>query len=126
MNKNLFLMLLGGKISTEQKLMINDKLDNIDEKKFNNLSLIPFKNPLIAVVLGIVFGIFGVDRFYQGNIKLGVLKLVIWLVGVLTILLFIGIFILWALYIYVLVDLFFVYKAVQNDNYQKILKAIEG
>lgn len=126
MNKNLFLMLLGGKISTEQKLMINDKLDNIDEKKFNNLSLIPFKNPLIAVVLGIVFGIFGVDRFYQGNIKLGVLKLVIWLVGVLTIFLFIGIFILWALYIYVLVDLFFVYKAVQNDNYQKILKAIEG
>lgn len=126
MNKNLFLMLLGGKISTEQKLMINDKLDNIDEKKFNNLSLIPFKNPLIAVVLGIAFGIFGVDRFYQGNIKLGVLKLVIWLVGVLTILLFIGIFILWALYIYVLVDLFFVYKAVQNDNYQKILKAIEG
>lgn len=126
MNKNLFLMLLGGKISTEQKLMINDKLDNIDEKKFNNLSLIPFKNPLIAVVLGIVFGIFGVDRFYQGNIKLGVLKLVIWLVGMLTFLLFIGIFILWALYIYVLVDLFFVYKAVQNDNYQKILKAIEG
>lgn len=126
MNKNLFLMLLGGKISTEQKLMINDKLDNIDEKKFNNLSLIPFKNPLIAVVLGIVFGIFGVDRFYQGNIKLGVLKLVIWLVGMLTILLFIGILILWALYIYVLVDLFFVYKAVQNDNYQKILKAIEG
>lgn len=126
MNKNLFLMLLGGKISTEQKLMINDKLDNIDEKKFNNLSLIPFKNPLVAVVLGIVFGIFGVDRFYQGNIKLGVLKLVIWLVGMLTILLFIGIFILWALYIYVLVDLFFVYKAVQNDNYQKILKAIEG
>lgn len=126
MNKNLFLMLLGGKISTEQKLMINDKLDNIDEKKFNNLSLIPFKNPLIAVVLGIAFGIFGVDRFYQGNIKLGVLKLVIWLVGVLTIFLFIGIFILWALYIYVLVDLFFVYKAVQNDNYQKILKAIEG
>lgn len=126
MNKNLFLMLLGRKISTEQKLMINDKLDNIDEKKFNNLSLIPFKNPLIAVVLGIVFGIFGVDRFYQGNIKLGVLKLVIWLVAMLTILLFIGIFILWALYIYVLVDLFFVYKAVQNDNYQKILKAIEG
>lgn len=126
MNKNLFLMLLGGKISTEQKLMINDKLDNIDEKKFNNLSLIPFKNPLVAVVLGIVFGIFGVDRFYQGNIKLGVLKLVIWLVGVLTIFLFIGILILWALYIYVLVDLFFVYKAVQNDNYQKILKAIEG
>lgn len=126
MNKNLFLMLLGGKISTEQKLMINDKLDNIDEKKFNNLSLIPFKNPLIAVVLGIVFGIFGVDRFYQGNIKLGVLKLVIWLVGMLTFLLFIGIFILWALYIYVLVDLFFVYKAVQNNNYQKILKAIEG
>lgn len=126
MNKNLFLMLLGGKISTEQKLMINDKLDNIDEKKFNNLSLIPFKNPLIAVFLGIVFGIFGVDRFYQGNIKLGVLKLVIWLVGMLTIFLFIGIFILWALYIYVLVDLFFVYKAVQNNNYQKILKAIEG
>jgi TM2 domain-containing membrane protein YozV len=34
------------------------------------------KDPAIALILSLTFGYFGVDRFYLGNIILGVLKLI--------------------------------------------------
>lgn len=124
MDKNSVLMLLDGKISNEQKFMLNDKLDNISEEKLKNLPLIPLKNPILAVVFGFFFGWLGVDRFYQGSFGLGILKLALFIIGCITTFIFIGVFILWALGIYVLIDLYFVYKAVQNDNYQKISQMI--
>ncbi|ULO02376.1 TM2 domain-containing protein [Campylobacter sp. RM5004] len=124
MDKNSVLMLLDGKISNEQKFMLNDKLDNISEEKLKNLPLIPLKSPILAVVLGFFFGWLGVDRFYQGSFGLGILKLALFIIGCITTFIFIGVFVLWALGIYVLIDLYFVYKAVQNDNYQKISQMI--
>ncbi|MBZ7986383.1 TM2 domain-containing protein [Campylobacter sp. Cr9] len=124
MDKNSVLMLLDGKISNEQKFMLNDKLDNISEEKLKNLPLIPLKSPILAVVFGFFFGWLGVDRFYQGSFGLGILKLALFIIGCITTFIFIGVFILWALGIYVLIDLYFVYKAVQNDNYQKISQMI--
>ena len=125
MDKNSVLMLLDGKISAEQKIMLIDKLDKASEEKLQNIPLLPFKSPILAVVLGFFFGGFGIDRFYQGNKKIAFLKLGLLIIGFLTSFIIIGGFILWGLGIYVLVDLFFVYKAVQQDNYQKILQVIE-
>jgi TM2 domain-containing membrane protein YozV len=34
------------------------------------------KDPAIALILSLTFGYFGVDRFYLGNIILGILKLI--------------------------------------------------
>lgn len=124
MDKNSVLMLLDGKISNEHRFVLNDKLENIDEEKIKKIPLLPFKNPIIAAVLGFFFGMWGVDRFYQGNIVLGFVKVGIFLLGIATSLFFVGIFVLWGLGIYVLIDIYFVYKAVQNDNYQKILNVI--
>lgn len=84
-----------------------------------------FKSPIVAVILGFFFGGFGVDRFYQGSYFLGFLKLALLIIGFVTAFIFIGVFILWGLGIYVLIDLFFVYKAVQRDNYHKILLVLE-
>lgn len=125
MDKNAVLILLDGKISSEQKFMLNDKLKDINEEKLNNLAIIPFKSPIVAVILGFFFGGFGVDRFYQGSYFLGFLKLALLIIGFVTAFIFIGVFILWGLGIYVLIDLFFVYKAVQKDNYHKILLVLE-
>jgi len=34
------------------------------------------KDPAIALILSLTFGYFGIDRFYIGNIILGILKLI--------------------------------------------------
>lgn len=125
MDKNSVLMFLDGKISTEHKFMLNSRLDNVSEEKLQNLSLVPLKSPILAIVLGFFFGWLGVDRFYQGSYGLGILKIALLLIGWITTLIAIGFLILWALGVYVFVDLFFVYKAVQRDNFKKISQAIE-
>lgn len=94
MDKSSILMLLDNKISSEQKFMLNDKLDNLSEEKYKNLPLIPLKSPILAAVLGFFFGVWGVDRFYQGNMLLGFLKIGLFLIGLASTLIFIGVFIL--------------------------------
>ncbi|WP_068310615.1 TM2 domain-containing protein [Polycladidibacter hongkongensis] len=34
------------------------------------------RSPVVALVLGLLFGAFGVDRFYNGQILVGLLKLI--------------------------------------------------
>jgi hypothetical protein hcinC1_04687 len=79
---------------------MKDKLDNLSEDKARAVSMLNLKSPLVGLVLGLCFGALGVDRFYKGDILLGILKLVT----------FGGLFI-WAL-----IDLFLVYKGIQKDN----------
>lgn len=53
-------------------------------------------------VLGLLLGSFGVDRFYKGDIGLGIAKLLLSLI-------IIG-------FIWVIVDLFIVWKGIKKDN----------
>lgn len=58
------------------------------------------KDPIIALILGLTFGVFGVDRFYIGDTGLGVGKL-----------LTLGGFFIWAF-----VDLFLIMNATRDKN----------
>ncbi len=40
------------------------------------LQTFKFKSPNTAILLSILFGIFGVDRFYSGNYIMGIIKLI--------------------------------------------------
>ena len=102
MNKEIALMTLKDKISEEGLLLLSAK-DNVD---FSKIILVDFKSPLIGLVLGFFFGVLGVDRFYKGDIFLGIIKIFI---NPLT------------LGIWWLVDLFLVYRGIKKDNFQKIL-----
>lgn len=54
---------------------IREKLMNISEEKFDSIMCTRFKDPTISLVLSILVGGLGVDRFYLGQVGLGVAKL---------------------------------------------------
>jgi len=62
-------------------------------------------NQIVALILCLLLGGFGVHSFYLGNTKKGIWQLVMLLVGMLTTIIFIGFLILAALGIWVLIDL---------------------
>lgn len=109
MNALMLLSSWNDKIPSESAFMLQNQLENIDEKSVVALSMVPLKEPFIGLLLGIFLGVFGIDRFYKGDIGLGVAKLLFcWLT-----------FGIWWL-----VDLFLVYKGIKQDNLQKIMQAL--
>lgn len=98
------------KIPAESVLILQDQLKNIPEDRTAPLAGIQLKSPLIGLILGIFLGAFGIDRFYKGNIGLGIAKLIL----TLTVYGFVISF-FWSI-----ADLFLVWKGIKKDNLQKI------
>ena len=110
MNNSALIMLTsawGNKIPSEATFMLQGRLEKIPEDKIQVLSFIPLKDPIIGLILGLFFGALSVDRFYKGDIGLGILKFISLFIF------FIGIF--WAL-----ADLYFVWQGIKKDNLNKI------
>jgi TM2 domain-containing membrane protein YozV len=55
---------------------IRQQLVEADDSKWSVLSTLQFKNPILAIVLSVLLGGLGVDRFYLGHIGLGIGKLI--------------------------------------------------
>lgn len=129
-------------LNTKQILSLEDK--NLNN---NALFMLNLKSPKMALILGIFLGSFGVDRFYKGNILLGIIRL---LGGVISYFLFIAFqglamlfgrgvesnenadlivlscLVLWVLInFFIYFDVFLVYRGIKNDNFQKILSVIK-
>lgn len=79
-------------LSTDQQMQLNDK--------------VKLKDPTLALLLSFFFGTFAVDRFYIGNIGLGILKLIT-----------IGGFGIWTI-----VDWFIIMKSTRKQNFMKLTK----
>ena len=98
MSKSLF-------FESYQLSQIRERLLSISDGKWALIQTTSFKNPQTALVLSIIFGFYGIDRFYIGNIGLGVLKL----------------FTCGGLGIWTIVDWFIIQKAARQKNYSKII-----
>ena len=57
-------------------MTIKQQLDKMSDKQLYILNSVDFKDPTIALVLSVVVGGWGIDRFYIGDTGLGVLKLI--------------------------------------------------
>lgn len=70
----------------EKVAMIKSKLDNLDDDRFMMATAIELKDPTTLLIISIVVGGLGVDRFMLGDTGMGVLKLLTGgLCGILTI-----------------------------------------
>ena len=79
------------RLSSTEQLLLNEKLK--------------LKDPTLALLLSFFFGTFAVDRFYLGNIILGILKLIT-----------IG-----GLGIWTIVDWFIIMKSTRKQNLDKFV-----
>ena len=102
---NMLLMTYSKYFPEESMMMVKDKFETFDESKSSMLYTLCLKDPTMALILSIVAGGFGVDRFYIGDTGLGIVKLLT--CG--------GCGIWW------LIDLFLIMGATREKNLQKIL-----
>lgn len=102
----MFLSLWSDSIPEGSGLMLQPRLEKLDESKMASVAAIALKSPIVGLILGLLLGIFGVDRFYKGDVGLGFLKF-------LTVLFFVGL-------IWVVIDWILVWKGIKQDNLNKI------
>lgn len=97
-------MAYGSYLPSETLPYIHTSLLNMD---YNSamLRMTQFKDPTTAIILSILVGFFGVDRFYIGDTGLGVGKLLT--CG--------GIYVWW------FVDLFLIMDATKQKNYRMLM-----
>lgn len=93
-----------GFFTNQQLMTISEKLTKLDEENYNTLLMVEYKDPTISLVLSVVFGYLGVDRFYIGKIGAGVGKLLT--AG--------GLGIWW------LIDIFCIQDATRDVNYEEL------
>lgn len=106
MSNSLFLSLKDRLPSND--LYIKDTLDRLTDSQSSRVSMVSLKDPKLGLIFGLCLGLVGVDRFYKGDILLGILKIITF-----------GGFGIW-----VLVDLFLVYNGIKQDNLRKLQEAI--
>ena len=72
---DMFLMQNGRYFNEDDLIFVQSILHRVDDSWWNALLVMRFKSPVLALVLSLFWGTLGVDRFYVGNVGLGILKL---------------------------------------------------
>ena len=138
MDTNSIMMMLQDKLPKDAMSLasLRDKLDKLNDtqrdKFHQTMSFIKLKSPIVGLILGLLFGGLGVDRFYKGNIGLGVLKIILLIVsyslffgGFLGVVV-VGGLMLFLFAVWVVADFFFVYKGIKKDNLAKVMTALSN
>lgn len=119
------------KLAYKDMMFVLERLGNIDDKQVVYLSTQPLKSPILVWILTFFgFGFLGIDRFYKGDISLGILKLIISLVMMLTIVVGYNAEIFYITSLFIIC--YFIYcceiitiiSSTRKDNFIKILKAL--
>ncbi|HEM3702060.1 TPA: TM2 domain-containing protein [Streptococcus suis] len=112
-------------LPSDKLLLLQRELEDLDEGALNALMMVELRQPLIALMLAIFFGEFGVDRFYIGNKELGFAKLIAFGISFVTLFILIGLLLFMGLYIWKFIDCFLIMKACKEANYQRLMAQIQ-
>lgn len=80
--QQIYMMVNKKNLPPEKTLMVKDLLSKLDDSDSTNsfLQTINYKDPIIALVISLFFGFLGIDRFYIGDKKKGLIKLILFIV----------------------------------------------
>ena len=101
---NQLLALYGSRLPIESMEMAKNKLLSMDHS-VASIRMAQFKDPTMALILSVIVGPLGVDRFYIGDVGLGVGKLLT----------------CGGAYIWWLIDLFMIQDATKKKNLELLL-----
>lgn len=101
---DMFIMSNGKFFEGHQMNMIRERLLALDDSKWAMLSTVQYKDPTTMLIVSILAGGLGIDRFMIGDTGLGVGKLLT----------------CGGLGIWSIIDLFMIQKATREKNMQKI------
>lgn len=99
------LLLNASKLPPEAIGMVRSRLLEVDDATMAQVVFSQLKDPTIALILSIVVGLYGVDRFYIGDIGLGVGKLLTCA----------------GAFIWYLIDIFMIMDATRKKNLETVL-----
>lgn len=85
--------------------LLRNQLTNLSPEQEMLVNSTGLKDPTVALILSLMFGYLGVDRFYNGQILLGLLKL-----------LTAGFCLIW-----MFIDFFLIMDAVRKRNFDKLV-----
>ena len=105
---NSYIMIDASKFNENQIFTVKEKLENLSADQQMVVQTLSLKDPILAIIISFFVGCFGIDRFYVGNIGLGILKLIT----------------LGGLGIWALIDLFLIMKAARTANFNKIMTVV--
>ena len=128
-------MLFQGKVSDTHLMVIKSELDKAEAAgKRPDLTLTAAmlkSRPMVGLVLGFLLGWLGVDRFYKGDVGLGILKIILCISPMFFAvqagqrgdedLVAMAMMIGFASLIWCIADLFLVYTGIKKDNFNKIM-----
>ncbi len=72
---DMFLMTYGKYFSRDRVMEIRHRLESSPDEKFAILQAVSFKEPVLTLVISLLGGSLGIDRFFLGETGLGVAKL---------------------------------------------------
>ena len=105
---NLFIATKGDNFPAESIPVIRERLMNLSSNNEMAIMAMDYTNPVLTIILSVLFGELGIDRFIIGDIGLGIGKL---LTGG-------GCGIWW------LIDLFLIMDATKKKNLEKLMMTI--
>jgi TM2 domain-containing membrane protein YozV len=89
---------------SHQLSVIRERLLTMDESRWIFLQSVPLKDPQTSLILSILVGVYGVDRFYIGDTGIGIGKLLT----------------CGGLGIWTIIDWFNIQSATRQKNFEKI------
>lgn len=108
MDANLLLSTYGKYFPEERFADVKTILENMSEDKQATLAMAEFRDPTISLIISLLGGGLGIDRFYIGDTGLGIAKLLT----------------CGGLGIWSIIDWFLIMSAVREKNFQKLLSLV--